>query len=124
MHSQGPVDERMEKILSLHAQALHDNKQLRGLLLRRSSSSSNEFETPERPTTRGQRSPGLDEVPMEVCWEKSAAEKAYGMLGDCEEARTGAELGNCLAARTGGKNAGQHTLRCWKCAVMRAGMEE
>ena len=113
VHSQGPVEEMMEKILRLHAQALHDNKQLRGLLLRRSSSSSNEFETPERPTTRGQRSPGLDEVPMEVCWEKSAAEKAYGMLGDCEEARTGAklggELGNCLSARTGGKKGGQHS---------------
>ena len=121
VHSQGPVEERMEKILSLHAQALHDNKQLRGLLLRRSSSSSNEFETPERPTTRGQRSPGLDEVPMEVCWEKSAAEKAYGMLGDCEEARTGGmlgaklggELGNCPSARVGGrvggKKAWQHT---------------
>ena len=111
--SQGPVEERMEQILRLQAQTLHDNKQLRGLLLRRSSSSSNEFETPERPTTRGQRSPGLDEVPMEVCWEKSAAEKAYGMLGDCEEARTGAklggELGNCLPARTGGKKAGQHS---------------
>ena len=118
----------MEKILSLHAQAEDENKQLRGLLLRRGSSSSTEFETPERPTTRGQRSPGLDEVPMEVCWEKSAAEKAYGMLGDCEEARTGAklggELGNCLSARTGGKKGGQHPLRCWKCAVMRAGMEE
>ena len=115
--SQGPVEERMEKILRLQAQTLHDNKQLRGLLLRRSSSSSNEFETPERPTTRGQRSPGLDEVPMEVCWEKSAAEKAYGMLGDCEEARTGGmlgaklggELGNCLSARTGGKKGGQHS---------------
>ena len=124
VHSQEPVEERMEKILRLQAQALHDNKQLRGLLLRRSSSSSNEFETPERPTTRGQRSPGLDEVPMEVCWEKSAAEKAYGMLGDCEEARTGGmlgvlgaklggELGNCPSARVGGrvggKKAGQHT---------------
>ena len=87
--SQGPVEERMEQILRLQAQTLHDNKQLRGLLLRRSSSSSNEFETPERPTTRGQRSPGLDEVPMDVCWEKSAAEKAYGMLGDCEEAKLG-----------------------------------
>ena len=119
--SQGPVEERMEQILRLQAQTLHDNKQLRGLLLRRSSSSSNEFETPERPTTRGQRSPGLDEVPMEVCWEKSAAEKAYGMLGDCEEARTGgmlgaklgSELGNCPSARVGGrvggKKAGQHT---------------
>ena len=111
--SQGPVEERMEQILRLQAQTLHDNKQLRGLLLRRSSSSSNEFETPERPTTRGQRSPGLDEVPMEVCWDKSAAEKAYGMLGDCEEANLGAklggELGNCLSARVGGKKAGQHT---------------
>ena len=122
--SQGPVEERMEQILRLQAQTLHDNKQLRGLLLRRSSSSSNEFETPERPTTRGQRSPGLDEVPMEACWEKSAAEKAYGMLGDCEEARTGGmlgvlgaklggELGNCPSARVGGrvggKKAGQHT---------------
>ena len=107
--SQGPVEERMEQILRLQAQTLHDNKQLRGLLLRRSSSSSNEFETPERPTTRGQRSPGLDEVPMEACWEKSAAEKAYGMLGDCEGAKLGGELGNCLAARTGGKKAGQHS---------------
>ena len=112
--SQGPVEERMEQILRLQAQTLHDNKQLRGLLLRRSSSSSNEFETPERPTTRGQRSPGLDEVPMEACWEKSAAEKAYAMLGDCEEARKlGSELGNCPSARVGGrvggKKAWQHT---------------
>ena len=118
----------MEKILSLHAQALHDNKQLRGLLLRRSSSSSNEFETPERPTTRGQRSPGLDEVPMEVCWEKSAAEKAYGMLGDCEEARTGAklggELGNCLSARTGGKKAGQHSPEVLEMCCNAGKMEE
>ena len=50
---------------------------------------------------------------MDVCWEKSAAEKAYGMLGDCEEAKLGAklggELGNCLSARTGGKKGGQHS---------------
>ena len=126
--SQGPVEERMEKILRLQAQTLHDNKQLRGLLLRRSSSSSNEFETPERPTTRGQRSPGLDEVPMEVCWEKSAAEKAYGMLGDCEEARTGAklggELGNCLSARTGGKKAGQHSPEVLEICRQAGKMEE
>ena len=35
------------------------------------------------------------------------------MLGDCEEARTGAkfggDLGNCLSARTGGKKVGQHS---------------
>ena len=36
---------------------------------------------------------------MEVCWDKSAAEKAYGMLGDCEEAKLGGELGTCLPAR-------------------------
>ena len=130
--SQGPVEERMEQILRLQAQTLHDNKQLRGLLLRRSSSSSNEFETPERPTTRGQRSPGLDEVPMEVCWEKSAAEKAYGMLGDCEEARTGGmlgaklggELGNCLSARVGGKKAGQHTPEVLEICRKAGKMEE
>ena len=34
VHSQGPVDERMEEIMRLHAQALDENKQLRGLLLR------------------------------------------------------------------------------------------
>ena len=32
VHSQGPVDERMEKILSLHAQSLHENEQLMGSL--------------------------------------------------------------------------------------------
>ena len=109
VHSQGPVDERMEKILSLHAQALHENKQLRGLLLRRGSSSSNEFETPDRKTHGGQRSPGLDEVPMEGPARCEAAGKAYGMLGDCEEAKLGGELGNCLSARTGGKKGGQHS---------------
>ena len=32
VHSQEPVEERTEKILRLHAQALHDNKQLMGSL--------------------------------------------------------------------------------------------
>ena len=32
VHSQGPVDERVEKILSLHAQAEDENKQLMGSL--------------------------------------------------------------------------------------------
>ena len=94
--SQGPVEERMEQILRLQAQTLHDNKQLRGLLLRRGSSSSNEFQTPERNTKGGQRSPGLDEVPMEGPGRCEAAGKHFGILGSCEAALTGGEMGGAL----------------------------
>ena len=48
VHAQGALDEKVQKVLSLHAEAEEENKHLRDLLMRRGSSSSNEFETPDR----------------------------------------------------------------------------
>ena len=109
VHSHGALDEKVQKVLSLHAEAEAENTHLRDLLLKRGS--SNAFETPDRKPKGGQLSPGLDEVPMEGPGRCEAVGKHFGMLGDCEAANRGGELGgelgDCRSAKRGGKQGGQ-----------------
>ena len=87
LHAQGDFsDEKVQKVLSLHEEAEEENKQLRGLLLKRRSGGS--FETPDRKPSGGLPSPEGDEIPLEGPGRCEAAGKHFGILGSCEAAMT------------------------------------
>ena len=65
VHAQGDFsDEKVQKVLSLHEEAEEENKQLRGLLLKKRRSGGS-FETPDRKPSGGLPSPGGVEIPLE-----------------------------------------------------------
>ena len=64
VHAQGACsDEKVQQVLSLHEQAEEENKQLRGLLLKRRSGGS--FETLDRKPSGGPPSLGGVAIPFE-----------------------------------------------------------
>ena len=106
VHSQAASsDDKVQKVLSLHEEAEEENKQLRGLLLKRRSGGS--FETPDRKPSGGLPSPDGAEIPCEGPGRCEASGRHFGILGgelgNCEAALRGGALGNCEAAKKGGQ---------------------
>ena len=108
--------EKTQTVLRLHAHAEEENTHLRYLLLRRSSSSSLEFETLGRKPKGGQLSPRSHEVPLAGLGRCESVGKHFGVIGSnfgmpgyCDRAKElGGMLGNCEAATSGGKQGGEH----------------
>ena len=105
VHSQAAASyDKLQKVLSLHEQAEEENKQLRELLKKRRSGTT--FETPDRKPSGGLPSPDGAEIPCEGPGRSEASGRHFGILGNCEAALRGGELGrefgNCEAALRGG----------------------